>query len=315
MSSALIFGAGLIGTFAARYLVEAGIKVVAADLDPVPDYFARFGSKQNVELVSCDMLNPTSISTLLTTHKVDAIVLTAGLTGKICALDPKRAWEVNVNGTKTVAQCALDAGVKRLIFISSFAVYGNPNVDRITETVLPQPISEYGRTKVAAEEVLTTFRNRGLDVFILRPCGIYGLLRPGCLGSHSGQFIQSVLFQGLSKGEVTIESTSTIADEYLYVKDLARAITLVTLCDRQLSEFIFNVGSGQKTTVKDLCLALKRVLPKVRVNLEIIDGNDTPPIPPLDISRLQKILDFQLEYDLTKGLNNYLQEIISSSSN
>src|SRR5713101_2626759 len=208
MQRVLVLGAGQVGTFAARAIAEQGVSIVAADLAPTPGYFARFGPVADAELVTADICDFDAITALIRTYTVDAIVLCAGLVGEACARDAQRAWEMNVHGARQVAQSALCTGVERLIFISSLAVYGRPAVDRICETVPLQPQSEYGRTKAAAEGILASFRDKGLDVRILRPCGTYGPLRLG-MGSQSARFMESVLLCAVNRRELTIQASQT----------------------------------------------------------------------------------------------------------
>lgn len=308
MEGVLVLGAGQVGTFAARALATEGVPVIAADLAPALGYFARFGppAGRAAELVTVNIQDAEAIRALIKAHAVDALVLCAGPVGSACDLDPQKAWEINVDATRQVAETALYARMKRLVFISTLAVYGRPAVDSIAETVPVHPQFEYGRTKAAAENALLPFRDEGLDIRILRPCGVYGPLRIG-LGSHSARFIESVLLHAVMRGEVTIQASHTTADEYLYVKDLGRAITLATLRDTNSPEFVFNVGLGRRTTAQELCLALRQVVPGVRVTIESMDEDQSRPMAPLNVSRIRDVFGFEPRYGLVEGLTDYFQ--------
>jgi nucleoside-diphosphate-sugar epimerase len=286
MRNVLILGAGQVGTFACRSIADEGGTVVAADLAPAPGYFARFGPTGSAALIRGDIRNAAEIDALIQTYAVEAIVLCAGAVGVACERDADAAWQVNVDGTRQVAQAALRNGVRRHI----------------------DPQSEYGRTKAAAEKELCSFRKEGLDVRILRPCGIYGPLRLGT-GSHSARFVEAVLFGAVNDRVVTIEASPTTSDEYLYVKDLGRAIALATLRDTDSPEFVFNVGSGSKTTAEDLRSALQQVVPGARVASKIAANGADEPMPPLDVSRIKKTFGFAPRYGLVEGLGDYLQEM------
>src|SRR5262249_6737713 len=149
-------GAGQVGTFAARALAEEGATVVAADLDPAPGYFARFGPAEQAELVTADIRDTEAVRTIVEDPAVDTVVRCAGLVREACARDPQKAWEVNVDGAEHIAQTSLRTGVGRLVYLSSFAVYGQPGGARVPESAPLCPRSEYGRTKVAAEARLVT---------------------------------------------------------------------------------------------------------------------------------------------------------------
>lgn len=311
MNRVLVLGAGQIGTFAARALAEAGCTVVAADLHPAFEYFARFGPCSGGKLVVADIVDSAALCALIKAHEVDAIVLSAGVTSGATVRARWEAWKTDVDGAAVVAAAAVATQVKRLIFVSSFAVYGRPAADLLTEMTPLAPLSEYGRRKLAAELALVPFGQRGLDIRILRPCGIYGPLRLGS-GSHSGRFIEAVLRHASQGRDLTIRVSPTTTDEYLYVKDLARAIALVTLCDADRPALVFNVGAGKKTTAQDLCLALQQVVPNVSLTVETVDTNvdtnDDRPMPPLDVSRIRQFCGFAPQYSLAAGLADYLQE-------
>ncbi len=306
MRRVLILGAGQVGTFAAGAIVRAGAFVVAADLTPAPGYFARYGPSEDVELLAADILNATSITKLIKTYKVDTVVLTAGLSGRDSASNPVKAHRLNVESAKTVGEVVRKTGVGRLVFLSTFAVYGNPSVQRITELVMPRPQSEYGRTKLAAEAALTGLRAKGVDVRILRPCGIYGPLRLG-MGSQSAQLFESLLVGAVNKLALKVQASSTTADEYLYVKDLGRAIAITALANVESPNFIFNVGAGRVTTARQLCQAVRLVVPGTRVSIETVDAETTSPLP-LDVSLIRKTLGFEPEFSLVSGLTDYLRE-------
>ena len=306
MRGILVLGAGLVGTFAARALAEKGIEIVVADLGMEPEYFRRFGPSK-CPLLTADILDFTSIRSLLKSCDVDVIVLTAGFTSEDCDHNPQQAWRVNVQGPVLVARAAIEAGVKRLVFISTLAVYGGTDAAPITESIPVQPRSEYGRTKAMAEQGLTSFREQGLDVRILRSCGVYGPLRSKG-GSKSAKFIESLLHHAISTRELEVNAAPNAADEYLYVKDLAEAIALAALRDVPSTEFIFNVGAGERTTVEDVCALVRRVAPELRINIVSEGIEDVPPQAPLDTSRIYDVYGFKPHYNLAKGFFDYLQE-------
>lgn len=307
MPRVLILGAGQVGTFAAAAIARAGSFVVAADLTPAPGYFARYGPTGDVELLAVDILNAASITKLIRSYQVDTVVLTVGLTGRDSASDPVKARQLNIGSAETVGEVVCKTGVGRLVFLSTFAVYGHPSVKRITESVPPQPHSEYGRTKLAAEAALTRLRAKGIDLRILRPCGTYGPLRLG-MGSQSAQLFESLLVGAVNKVALKVQAAPTTADEYVYVKDLGRAIALTALGSIESPDFIFNVGTGGKTTARELCRAVRRVVPGARVSIEAVDAEMSSPLPPLDVSLIRKTFGFVPEFNLVDGLTDYLRE-------
>jgi nucleoside-diphosphate-sugar epimerase len=307
MPRALVLGTGLVGTFAARALAAAGAAVAAADLEPAGEYYRRHGPPGAAAPARADMLDAAAVGRLLTAHRAEVLVLAAGLVGGACAREPGRAWEVNVEGPRVVAGAALRAGVRRLVFLSSFAVYGRPAGDRVPETHPVCPYTVYGQTKAAAEAVMGAFRDRGLDVRILRPCGAYGP-QPWGEGSQSARLIGELLARAADGTDCMLQAPAALADEYVYVKDLGRAAALAALGDTASPEFVFNVGPGARTTVAELCAAVRAAVPAARLAVEPIGGDPGPPRPPLDVSRIRRAFGFEPLYGLVDGLADYLRE-------
>src|SRR5262249_26769451 len=87
-----------------------------------------------------------------------------------------RMWDTNVNGTRCVAEACLRAGVRRLVLVSSVAVYKAPLPDLVTESAPIGGAPTYGRSKAMAEIVTTDVCRGRLELVIARPCHIFGTL-------------------------------------------------------------------------------------------------------------------------------------------
>lgn len=129
----------------------------------------------------------------------DAIIHLAGIANDPCGeLDAKLTWEVNVLATLRLAEAAVRAGVRQFIFASSASVYGlKDNVPVIEETVL-EPVSDYNKTKMAAERVLLSYADR-MAVQILRPatiCGVSPRMRLDTM-------VNMLTVQALQNGQIT----------------------------------------------------------------------------------------------------------------
>jgi nucleoside-diphosphate-sugar epimerase len=206
-----------------------------------------------------------------------------------------------------VALAACKTGVKRLVFMSSFAVYGRADVVTIDETIPLNPRSEYGRTKAAAERILLSFVEKDLDVRILRPCGTYGPLRVG-MGSQSARLIESLLL-GVRHGmEMTLETAVGRADEFIYVRSLAQAVALAALRDLAIPDRVFNVGVGYRTTAEELRDAVLGVFPNARITIKKTKAESPASVPPLNMQRIRDALGFESRFGLVEGLADYIRE-------
>lgn len=305
----LVLGTGLVGTFTARALEERGSTVVAADLAPSPGYFTRFGPDVRTPLLTIDILDGAAVRSVLERFAIECVVLAAGRNGGASAADVSDARLVNVDGPCSVAREALATGVHRLVFISSFAVYGNPAVDLLREDLRLTPKTEYGRMKVAAEEALDRYRGGELDLVILRPCGVYGPVDRPARAGHAARLFSSALGQAVA-GELVLRASAGAGDEYIYVKDLARAVALVARCTLPGRDRVFNVGAGSLTMPKEILEALDTLIPGARLSLEWDVGQPERSRAPLDIERLRRAFAFEPRFSITDGLRDQIMELI-----
>ena len=305
----LVLGAGQVGTFAARCFAEDGAEVLAGDLEPATGFFTRFGPPGG-ELVAVDICDIAALRRLIGHRGIDVVVLTAGLAARTCAEDRARAMRLNAHGPAVVADAVRSAGARRLVFVSSFAVYGRMSAGPIHETTPFAPATAYGRSKCTAERRLARAARQGLDVRVIRPCGIYGPSRPGS-GSYSTRLVDRLLVATLQGDSRPQPLANCGADEYMYVKDGARALARVALHEGAAAS-TFNVGSGTVVDPHALSRAIAAGARCREVALEppTRRGADSPRFP-LDTSRIRAAIGFEPRYDLIGGIRDYLETAIA----
>src|SRR5262249_50857838 len=115
------------------------------------------------------------------------------------ALNPYRSWEVNVLATMRLADRAARQGVRQFIFPSSGAVYGVRSEPRITEELDLMPLSDYNKTKMVAERVILSYRDR-MTTTILRPATVCGFSRRMRLDLT----VNLLTMQALTRGAITV---------------------------------------------------------------------------------------------------------------
>ena len=154
---------------------------------------------------------------------------------------------VNVDGTLTLLAAAAEAGVRRVVFISSTAVYGVPEKHPIEEEDPLHGLGHYGESKIEAEDVCEAFRRRGLDVVILRPKTFIGPERLG---------VFEILFDWIHDGRrIYVLGDGSNRYQLLAVEDLVDAIRLAASKKAAANETL-NLGAKEFGTVREDLQAL-----------------------------------------------------------
>jgi nucleoside-diphosphate-sugar epimerase len=165
-------GSGFFGSCLADGLLKNDYHVKILDKE---DWHGA-GTLKNTEFIKADIRDKNSINKAL--ENIDYIFHNAAIL-PISRSNKNIFWKINVLGTRNVLEAALCNAVKKVVFISSSAVYGIPKELPITEKTEFNPICNYGRSKAEAERVCNEFRGKGLDITILRPRTIIGKSRLG----------------------------------------------------------------------------------------------------------------------------------------
>src|SRR5918999_2046231 len=154
---------------------------------------------------------------------------------------------VNVDGTLTLLSAAADAGVRRVVFISSTAVYGVPEKHPIDEADPLSGVGHYGESKIEAEDVCRAFIRRGLDCVILRPKTFVGPERLG---------VFEILFDWIREGRrIYVLGDGSNRYQLLGVEDLVEAVVLAAR-KRVAAGQTLNIGASEFGTVRSDLQAL-----------------------------------------------------------
>lgn len=293
----LVTGAGLVGCHAAAELREAGHDVTVVDLRPDEDYVAEVAGP--VGVVTADVGDVEGLRGLLREHEVSAIVHTAGIVGPKAERNPYLAFVVNTHGTAAVVEACREEGIRRLVHVSSLAVYdwaAAAGRETVPEAVPSGPATVYGATKVAAEAVVRAYAHRGwLDPTILRLAGVYGRGHYRG-GSMLGALVDQALRRCLA-GEPVVLAKALQPCEFLYAVDAGRAVRLALEREGE-GVALCNVGSGSVTYPEGLAAALSAAVPGAQVQVPESSGSALP----LDLERARALLGYVPHYDLAHGL-------------
>jgi nucleoside-diphosphate-sugar epimerase len=231
-------GAGFLGLHLARRVLADGGTVRTLDVAPLDDRELERG----VQEVRGDIRSERDVRTLV--DGADVVVHAAAA----LPIQSSRAAirSVNVEGTANVLACALSAGVRRVVLISSTAVYGVPERHPIVEDDPLVGVGWYGESKIEAEQLAEEFGRRGLDVVIIRPKTFIGPERLG---------VFEILFDWIRDGRrIPILGDGGNLYQLLAVEDLVDAVA--RSFTPPVGGLAVNIGAGAFGTVRDDLQAL-----------------------------------------------------------
>lgn len=170
----------------------------------------------------------------------------------------------NVGGTVALMEAVRDTGVRRVVFASSGAVYGEQSVQPIDESQTLNPLSPYGVSKIAAEYYVSTLGALyGVETVSLRVFNAYG---PGQeLPPSYPPVIPHLLKQALTGGSLVIFGDGCQTRDFVYVDDVVDALVAAATAG-EVNRAVINIGSGQEVSINELAARIARVTGK-RVNL------------------------------------------------
>jgi UDP-glucose 4-epimerase len=295
-------GAGFLGTALSNRLARDGHQVYVIDnliagdpgrLDPAV-FFTRG-----------DVADVPKLWTLL--HGVDCVYhLAARVSVAESILYPRDYNHVNVGGTVSVMEAMRDAGVKRVVFTSSGALYGEQAHQPLHESQTPNPDSPYGVGKIAAEYYVRTIGALwGIETVSLRIFNAYG---PGqrTRPAHP-PVVARFLRQALGGGTLVVSGDGEQTRDFIYVDDVIEALVAAATAsgvDRQ----VINVGSGVETSVNTLVAAVGQAVGKSPPVIYNKDQSGGVSRMCADISLARHLLAFEPRVELEQGLRKTVEQ-------
>ena len=301
-------GAGFIGSHLVDGLMSRGFDVVVLDdlSSGRRDNLSVHSGKPNFCLVEGDVKDKADVEKALEGVNV-VFHLAAIVSVDFSVKNPLLVNEVNVDGTLNVLRQSLKAGVKRFVYASSCAVYGEPVNLPINEEQPTKPMSPYGVTKLAAEHYCRVFYGvYGLETVCLRFFNVYGSRQ--VVGPYSGVIVN--LIDMLKRGEEPIiYGDGEQTRDFVFVGDAIDACLRAMRCKSCVGETI-NVGSGVETAVNRLADVL----------VELFGACDVKPVHGepragdigrsyADLSKAERLLGYKPEKSLMEGLTMLLREL------
>jgi UDP-glucose 4-epimerase len=235
---------------------------------------------------------------------VDYVFHLAALWLGECVHSPRLAVDVNVVGTYNVIEACRDHGVKRVVFSSSASVYGNALTTPMTEEHPFNNRTMYGATKIAGEQFFRAFNDmHKLNYVGLRYMNVYGPRM-----DYKGTYVSVIMkvLDRIDQGQrPVIHGDGSQAYDFVHVEDVARANVLALKA--QCSDEFFNVGRGEKTTIRELVGKL----------LELTGARLEPEYHPQEhifvthrlgsTEKAERLLGFKAQVPLDQGLRSVVE--------
>lgn len=300
-------GAGFIGSHLADRLVNNGFEVVVLDNLSTGNIgnIKQCSKFASFSFFKGDIRNKSIVNDAL--KDVEAVFHLAAITSVPFSVKfPQVTWEVNVDGTWNILEACLGYDVRKIVFVSSCAVYGEHRYLPIDEKHPTKPLSPYAEGKLEAENICRVFHEKyGLKTVILRLFNVYG---PRMRGGQYGGVIKRFIGRLKVGKPPVIYGDGEQTRDFVHVEDVVEAIMLA-FKNANASGKVFNIGSGVAVTINQLANTL----------MDIMGVNGIKPIyrklRPNDIRhscadiRLAKAtLGFEPKTSLKEGLARVLME-------
>jgi UDP-glucose 4-epimerase len=300
-------GAGFIGSHLVAKLADRNYRIRILDnlsTGKLSNIDPAILHNQSVDFIEGDIRDSSLVSKCL--DNVDIVVhLAAQISVPYSIQNPQLNDEVNIGGTMNLLNSSVENKIKRFVFISSCAVYGETVYLPIDEKHPINPISPYATSKLVAEkECLNLNNSHLLKSVVLRFFNVYGPKQG--LNDYSGVITK---FMGRIKQRLplTIYGDGSQTRDFVYVQDIVNSIVLAVE-RKDVDGEIFNIGTGKAVTIEELA---KTMLSLTGKELEIIKV----PIRKGDIkhsyaniSKASKLLGYNPQFSLNEGLTNLLSQ-------
>jgi UDP-glucose 4-epimerase len=219
---------------------------------------------------------------------------------------PREYNAVNVGGTVSVLEAMRDVGVRRLVFVSSGAIYGGQTQQPLGETLSPNPLSPYAVSKLAAERYVRTIGQLwGFETVCLRVFNAYG---PGQqLPATHPPVIPYFFHQTLGGGSLVIHGSGKQTRDFVYIDDVIDALA-AGVSAPHVDQRVINIGSGTETSVNELVRLIGDVTGYEPHPLHVGIQSEGVSRMCADLTLARELLAYQPRVFLEEGLRRMITE-------
>jgi UDP-glucose 4-epimerase len=294
-------GAGFIGSHIGARFVARGdsVRVLDSFVTGKRENVAAIGPSEKVELIEGDVRDAAKVEAAVAGCEIvfhEAAVVSVPRSVE----HPQESHDVNVQGTLHVLHAARRHGVKRVVFASSAAIYGEePTLPKV-ETMAPAPIAPYGVDKISCEYYLQTWSKLyGVECVSLRYFNVFGP-RQDPSSPYSG--VISIFVDKALRGEApTIFGDGEQFRDFVYVDNVVDANEKAALTPG-IGGRVYNVGSGTRTSLNDLVRTLARITGTTLSPKHMAPRAGDIPFSVADITRAKNELGYAPRIALEQGL-------------
>ncbi|NJL33264.1 MAG: NAD-dependent epimerase/dehydratase family protein [Chloroflexaceae bacterium] len=250
-------GAGFVGSHLVRWLVEQGHRVRVLDNFSMGRRSSLQPVGAAVELVEGDIRNSSTVQQAVA--GCELVLHLAAMVSVVQSMEqPLEAQAINATGSINIFEAARQAGVRRVVNMSSSAVYGDSDRLPLREHEPPCPLSPYALTKLAAEHAGTLYtRSYGLEVVSLRCFNIYG---PRQDPSSPYAAVVPRFIEWLRAGQPPIIFGDGLQSrDFVYVGDVVQALWRAATAPA-IAGHVFNVARGEALVLRDLAALLAEII-------------------------------------------------------
>jgi UDP-glucose 4-epimerase len=300
--------AGFIGSHLCEALLEHRCKVIG--IDSFTDFYSRKIKQANLKnlinnvnfsFIQENLLSVDLFSVLTGVDYVYHMAAQAGVRtswGK----DFRIYGEYNIMATQKLLEVVKEFNVKKFVFASSSSVYGDTTDLPMREESALRPISPYGVTKLAAENLVSLYeKNFGIPTISLRYFTVYGPRQRPDMAFN--KFISAIL----NDEKITVYGDGTQTRDFTYISDIIDAILLSVQTD--VSGEIFNLGGGDMISVNDVIKLIEKNTSK-KANVKYIDKQAGDAMHTMaSITKAKKMLGYSPKVKIKEGIINEINWI------
>jgi UDP-glucose 4-epimerase len=291
-------GAGFIGGYLVDFLLNNHHKVTIYDnLSNSSKGTLNSLTKKGAQFIKGDILDYNRL--IKSSKGFDlAIHLAAKIDVVESVLYPKKVKNVNVNGTVNVLKCCIENNIKKIIFSSSAAVYGNSDVT-VNENAKASPLSPYGESKLLAENQIKKIAKNNLEYVILRLFNIYGKRQNRQYAGVITKFVENIS----KDNPLVIYGDGEQTRDFVSISDVINAFDCAIKTN---SSGTYNIASGRSVSIKELAKMILDISGE-EIEIEYKSGKkEDIRCSDADIALAKQELGFNPKVILKEGLSDLI---------